>query len=172
MKKKVVKIYNKGKNDLPQYKTDLSAGLDIKADLSRVHSYSDIPSNIKVTYNDALEKVISVLPHGRVLIPTGLHVAIPDGYELQIRPRSGIALNNGVTLANAIATIDSDYRGELGLIILNTDPNEVFEIRHGDRLAQGVLKEVEQIIWEEVSSIDELGSTDRGEGGFGHTGKN
>ena len=168
MKKKVVKIYNKGKNDLPQYKTDLSAGLDIKADLSRVHSYSDIPSNIKVTYNDALEKVISVLPHGRVLIPTGLHVAIPDGYELQIRPRSGIALNNGVTLANAIATIDSDYRGELGLIILNTDPNEVFEIRHGDRLAQGVLKEVEQIIWEEVSSIDELGSTDRGEGGFGH----
>ena len=171
MQKRAVKIYNKGTNKLPEYKTELSAGFDIRADLSNVYSLNDLKGNTKVTYTNITEKTVNVLPHGRVLIPTGLHVAIPDGYELQIRPRSGSAIDNGITLCNSVGTLDADYRGELKLIILNTDSDETFDIKHGDRLAQGVLKQVEQAEWEEVGSIEELGDTDRGQGGFGHSGK-
>lgn len=174
MKKTKVKIYNKGTNDLPNYSTELSAGFDIRADLSRINKIEDIIGNSEyflLTINDN-EKIITVLPNGgRVLIPTGLHTAIPDNYELQIRPRSGLALKNGISIGNTPGTIDSDYRGEIGLIIINTDPKNPFEIRQGDRLAQGVLNKVEQIEWKQVYMIDDLGDTDRGQGGFGHTGK-
>jgi dUTP pyrophosphatase len=175
MKKRTVKIFNKGLNDLPTYATEFSAGFDIRADLSRIYKPEDIVGNsehftLEITDK---EKIISLNSGGgRVLIPTGLYVAIPDNYELQLRARSGTALKNGITLANSIGTLDSDYRSELGLIIINTDPKKPFEIRHGDRLAQGVLKQVEQIEWEEVNSIEELGDTERGQGGFGSTGKN
>jgi dUTP pyrophosphatase len=175
MKKQVVRVFNKGTNDLPNYSTEFAAGFDIRADLSRVSQLSDLMGNdsISLTIKEDGSKVITIFPKGgRVLIPTGLHVSIPDNYELQIRPRSGLALKNGITIMNSPGTIDSDYRGEVGLIIVNTDPNKLFEIKHGDRLAQGVLNQVEQIIWERTDSIAELGDTVRGEGGFGHTGKN
>jgi dUTP pyrophosphatase len=173
MKKQVVKVFNKGTNDLPNYSTEFAAGFDIRADLSRINQLSDLMGNdsLSLTIKEDGEKIITLFPKGgRVLIPTGLHVSIPDNYELQIRPRSGLALKNGITIANSPGTLDSDYYGELGLIIINTDPNKLFEIRQGDRLAQGVLNQVEQIIWEKTNSIEELGESDRGQGGFGHTG--
>ncbi len=174
MKKTKVKIYNKGTNDLPNYSTELSAGFDIRADLSKINKIEDIVGNSEyftLTINGK-EKVITVLPNGgRVLIPTGLHTAIPDNYELQIRPRSGLALKNGISIANCVGTIDPDFRGEINLIIINTDPKNPFEIRHGDRLAQGVLNKISQVEWEQVYNVDDLGDTDRGQGGFGHTGK-
>jgi dUTP pyrophosphatase len=176
MQKRRVKVYNKSENALPTYATKLSAGFDIRADLSRICKVEDLVGNSEyftLTIPEKGTKIVTVFPSGgRVLIPTGLHVAIPDGYELEVRPRSGLALKNGITLTNAIGTIDSDFRGEIGLIILNTDPKKSFEIQHGDRLAQGILKKVNRIEWEQVYSIEELGNTTRGEGGFGHTGKN
>jgi len=175
MKKQVVKVFNKGTNDLPNYSTEFAAGFDIRADLSRINILGDLMGNdsLSLTVKEDGEKIITLFPKGgRVLIPTGLHVSIPDNYELQIRSRSGLALKNGVMVGNGIGTIDSDYRGELGVILINTDPNKLFEIRHGDRIAQGVLNQVEQIDWEKVFKVDDLGETVRGEGGFGHTGKN
>jgi len=175
MKKRIVKVFNKGENDLPNYSTELSAGFDIRADLSRVYKPEDLVGDDKffnLIIPDKGPKSIILFEGGcRILIPTGLYVAIPDGYELQIRPRSGLALKNGVTIMNSPGTIDADYRGEIGLIIINTDPNKQFEIKHGDRIAQGVLKEVEQIIWEKVDFLNDLGDTVRGEGGFNSTGK-
>jgi dUTP pyrophosphatase len=170
MKKKLVPIYNKGTNDLPKYKTEFSAGCDLQADLGEIHSIGDLKGNKRITYTDNGEKIITVLPFGRVLIPTGIYVAVPIGYEIQARPRSGLAINIGVTLTNSPGTVDSDYRGEVGLIISNTDPDISFEIRHGDRLAQGVLCEVTQAEWLQVYTIEDLGDTERGSGGFGHTG--
>ena len=175
MKKKIVKIYNKGENDLPTYSTELSAGFDIRVDLSKINFLEDLMNNGHCSFTRDLDgtKIVTLFPNGgRVLLPTGLHVAIPDGYELQIRPRSGLSLKNGITVMNSPGTIDSDYRGEIGLIMINTDPIKSFEIKHGDRLAQGILNEVEQIVWEKVNSVEELGDTVRGQGGFGHTGKN
>ena len=173
MKKKVVKIYNKSNNDLPGYSTELSAGFDIRADLSKFEHGNGYGEGYFVSVVDGEEKTLALSPGGhRVLIPTGLHVSIPDGYELQIRPRSGLALKNGITVLNSPGTIECDYLGEIGLIVINTDPNKYFSIKHGDRLAQGILNEVEQVIWEKVESLDGLGETDRGSGGFGHTGKN
>ena len=174
MKKTKVKIYNKGENDLPNYATELSAGFDIRADLSRVYKLDDLVGNNTYFMLNIPEKgpksVILFEGGGRVLIPTGLHVAIPDGYELQIRPRSGLALKNGVTVMNSPGTIDADYRGEIGLIMVNTDKANQFEIKHGDRLAQGVLKQVEQVEWEKVDFLDGMGDTVRGQGGFSSTG--
>jgi dUTP pyrophosphatase len=176
MKKRKVKVYNKSENDLPRYATKLSAGFDIRADLSRICKVEDLIGNSEyftLTISEGESKVVTVFPSGgRVLIPTGLHVSLPDGFELQIRPRSGLALKNGVTILNSPGTIDQDFLGEIGLIIINTDSKKSFEIQHGDRLAQGILKKVNQIEWEQVYSIEELGNTTRGEGGFGHTGKN
>jgi dUTP pyrophosphatase len=110
---------------------------------------------------------ISLKPQERALIPTGIRVAVPLGYELQIRPRSGLAINKGLTVLNAPGTVDSTYRGEVKVIIFNTSPKESVEIKKGERIAQAVLKKVEPIEWEECEGLDE---TTRNEGGFGSTG--
>ena len=166
MLKRKVKVYNKSENDLPSYATDLSAGCDIRAQLNKNGEYKG--NGMWVI--SSIDNHVTLQPGGRILIPTGLFVAIPDGYEIQLRPRSGSAINFGITLLNTPGTIDGDYRGEMGLIVINTDLTIPFEIHQGDRLSQGVLKQVEQIEWDQVYSIEELGDTVRGGGGFNSTG--
>ncbi len=141
-----VNIINKSKHPLPEYKTKLSAGMDIRADLS---------------------ETVVLQPLERKLIPTGLFIELPEGYEAQMRPRSGLALNEGLGLLNSPGTIDADYRGEIGIIVVNLS-NNVVSIKDGDRIAQMVINRVEQAEWVEV---EELTGTERGAGGFGHTGK-
>ena len=140
-----VKITNKSKHPLPQYETNGSAGMDIRADLKE-------PVQLGVGE--------------RKLIPTGLFIELPVGYEAQVRPRSGLALKQGITCLNAPGTIDADYRGELGIILINHS-NEVQVIQPGDRIAQLVVQSVVTCNWESVS---ELTDSARGQGGFGHTG--
>lgn len=143
-----MKVLIKNRKDIvvpiyPQYETSQSAGADIRSNEDKI-----IPA------------------HGRALVKTGLCVAIPAGYEIQVRPRSGLALKKGITVLNTPGTIDADYRNEIGVILFNTT-DEDFEVKMGDRIAQLVLNKVEQIEWEEV---DELPESDRGLGGFGSTG--
>lgn len=140
-----LKIVNKSSNPLPEYKTIQSAGMDLRANLT--------------------ESVV-LKPLERKLIPTGLFIALPNGYEAQIRPRSGLALKNGVTVLNTPGTIDADYRGEIGVILINLSDTD-FTINHGDRICQMVIQKIEQPVMVEVSVLDE---TERGAGGFGHTG--
>ncbi len=140
-----VKVVNKGGNDLPGYATLSSAGMDVRANLN---------------------EPVSLAPLQRAMIPTGLFLEIPVGYEVQVRPRSGLAAKKGVTVLNTPGTIDADYRGEVNVILVNLS-SETFVVEPGERIAQLVLAKHEVIEWEEVS---ELGSTERGEGGFGSTG--
>jgi len=140
-----VKIINKSANPLPSYTTSGSAGMDVRADLTGP---------------------VVLAPMHRCLIPTGLYVAIPEGYELQMRPRSGLALKKGISLVNTPGTIDCDYRGEIGVIIINLS-DEPFTVNPGDRICQMVLNRVPQVQWIPVESLDD---TDRGDGGFGHSG--
>jgi dUTP pyrophosphatase len=141
-----IQIVNQSKHDLPQYATELSAGLDLRANL---------------------ENTIALKPLQRELISTGLFIALPAGYEAQIRPRSGLAFKHGITVLNSPGTIDADYRGELKVLLVNLS-NETFEIKDGERIAQLVLAKHEQAQWKPVQSLDE---TNRGAGGFGSTGK-
>lgn len=141
-----IKIVNKSKHQLPEYKTKLSAGMDIRANIN---------------------EVITLRSLERKLIPTGLYIELPEGYEAQMRPRSGLALNEGLGLLNSPGTIDADYRGEIGVILVNLS-NEPVTIKDGDRICQMVINKVEQAEWIEVDTLDE---TERGTGGFGHTGK-
>ena len=141
-----VQIINKSKHPLPAYATGLSAGMDIRANLS---------------------EPLTLAPLQRCLVPTGLYIALPEGYEAQIRPRSGLALKRGVTVLNSPGTIDADYRGEVCIILVNLSA-EPFVIEDGERIAQMVIARHEQATWEEVEVLDE---TERGAGGFGHTGK-
>ena len=141
-----VLVINKSNNELPAYETIGSAGLDIRA---------------------FIEESITLNPFERKLIKTGLFLEIPVGYEAQVRPRSGFALKNGVTVLNTPGTIDADYRGEVGVILINLSQEKV-EIHSGDRIAQLVFAKVEQAQWTEVETLSE---TERGEGGFGSTGK-
>jgi dUTP diphosphatase len=141
-----IKIVNKSKHQLPEYKTKLSAGMDIRANIN---------------------EVITLRSLERKLIPTGLYIELPEGYEAQMRPRSGLALNEGLGLLNSPGTIDADYRGEIGVILVNLS-NEPVMIKDGDRICQMVINKVEQAEWIEVDTLDE---TERGAGGFGHTGK-
>ena len=141
-----IKVVNKSRHPLPSYSTLSSAGMDLRANL-------DAP--------------VSLAPGARLLVPTGLYVSIPRGYEAQIRPRSGLALKKGITVLNAPGTIDADYRGEIGVIIVNLS-QENFEINDGERIAQMVIAKHETVEWELCESLDE---TTRGAGGFGHTGK-
>ena len=141
-----VQIINKSKHPLPAYATEMSAGVDLRANLS--------------------EPVV-LKPLERCLIPTGLFIALPAGYEAQVRPRSGLALKKGITLLNSPGTIDADYRGEIGVILVNLSSEE-FVVNDGERIAQLVIARYEQIQWEMVDTLDE---TQRGAGGFGHTGK-
>lgn len=140
-----VKIINRSHHPLPQYATALSAGMDLRANL-------DDP--------------IHLGPMQRCLVPTGLYIALPAGFEAQIRPRSGLALKKGITLLNAPGTIDADYRGEIGVIVMNCSDTE-FVIEDGERIAQMVIARYETVEWNAVSELDE---TERGDGGFGHTG--
>jgi dUTP pyrophosphatase len=146
MSKLKVKIVNQSSNPLPTYGTEQAAGMDIRANLSN-------PVVLK--------------PMQRFLVPTGLFIELPDGYEAQIRPRSGLAINHGLTCLNSPGTIDADYRGEIKIILINLSQEEQ-TIYHGDRIAQMVVHEVERVKWKEA---DEVKPTKRNAGGFGHTGK-
>lgn len=141
-----VQIINKSHHPLPAYATVLSAGMDIRANIT--------------------EPVI-LQPLERKLIPTGLYIALPEGYEAQMRPRSGLALKHGVTLLNTPGTIDADYRGEIGIILVNLS-SDPFIVNDGERICQMVIARYNQVEWECVEVLDE---TERGVGGFGHTGK-
>ena len=141
-----VKIVNKSKHDLPSYSTSFSAGMDVRANV---------------------DGDIVLGPGERKLIPTGLFISLPNGYEAQMRPRSGLALKSGISLVNTPGTIDADYRGEIGIILINFS-KEDFVIHDGDRICQMVIKRYETVEWEQCEKLDE---TNRGEGGFGHTGK-
>jgi dUTP pyrophosphatase len=141
-----VKIINRSHHPLPQYATALSAGMDLRANL---------------------DEPIHLGPMQRCLVPTGLYIALPAGFEAQIRPRSGLALKKGITLLNAPGTIDADYRGEIGVIVMNCSDTE-FVIEDGERIAQMVIARYETVEWNAVSELDE---TERGAGGFGHTGR-
>lgn len=140
-----VRIVNKSKHDLPQYATHLSAGMDLRANI---------------------DEPVTLLPLERRLIPTGLYIELPQGVEAQIRPRSGLSIKRGLTVLNSPGTIDADYRGEIGIILINMS-NESQVITDGERICQMVIAKHESILWEEVISLDE---TERGTGGFGHTG--
>lgn len=140
-------IVNKSKHQLPEYKTRLSAGMDIRANIA---------------------ETIVLQPLERKLIPTGLYIELPEGYEAQIRPRSGLALNEGLGVLNSPGTIDADYRGEIGIILVNLS-NNVVSVHDGDRICQMVINKIEQ---PELVEVKELSDTERGAGGFGHTGKN
>lgn len=142
-----VQIVNKSRHRLPEYETPFSAGMDLKANTS---------------------EPIVLGPLERQLIPTGLHIQLPVGYEAQVRPRSGLALKHGITVCNTPGTIDSDYIGDIGVILINLS-NEKYIINPGDRIAQLVIAKHETVEWDEVR---ELKQTERGDGGFGHTGKN
>jgi dUTP pyrophosphatase len=141
-----VKIVNKSKHPLPFYSTVHSSGMDLRANL---------------------ESPVTLKPLERKLVPTGLFVELPEGFEAQIRPRSGLALKYGISVLNTPGTIDADYRGEIGIILINLSDSE-FEIRDGERICQMVIHRVEKVIWKPVASLEE---TRRGDGGFGHTGK-
>ena len=140
-----IKVVNTGHQPLPAYATPQSAGLDLRANI---------------------EAPITLHPLERRLVPTGLHIALPDGYEAQVRPRSGLALKHGITVLNTPGTIDSDYRGELKVLLVNLS-NDDFVVNAGERVAQMVIARHETATWEEVKVLDE---TERGEGGYGHTG--
>jgi dUTP pyrophosphatase len=141
-----VKIVNRSKHKLPDYSTNLSAGMDIRANL---------------------DSEIVLGPLQRALVKTGLFIELPGGFEAQIRPRSGLALKSGLTVLNSPGTIDADYRGEIGVIMVNLSEND-FVIKDGERICQMVIARHEKITWEEVELLNE---TERGSGGFGHTGK-
>lgn len=140
-----VQIVNKSHHPVPTYATDLSAGMDLRANL---------------------EQPITLQPLQRCLVPTGLHIALPAGYEAQVRPRSGLAIKKGITVLNSPGTIDADYRGEICVILVNLS-DTAFVIEDGERIAQMVVARHENVVWD---TVDTLETTERGEGGFGHTG--
>ncbi len=140
-----VQVINRSHHALPQYATASSAGMDLRANL---------------------QEPIELWPMQRCLVPTGLFLSLPPGFEAQVRPRSGLALKRGITVLNTPGTIDADYRGEVGVILINLS-QEPFTINDGERIAQMVIARHEQAVWEEVDVLDE---TERGAGGFGHSG--
>ena len=146
MSKIKVRIINQSSNPLPEYATEGSAGMDLRANI---------------------ETPVTLQPMERMLIPTGLFMELPSDYEAQVRPRSGLAIKHGLTCLNTPGTIDSDYRGEIKVIIINLS-QEPHTIQHGDRIAQMVVSKVEKV---KCKAVDEIKTTGRGEGGFGHTGK-
>jgi dUTP pyrophosphatase len=140
-----INVVNRGHQPLPQYATSQSAGMDLRANL-------DAP--------------VTLQPLERRLIPTGLHIALPAGYEAQVRPRSGLALKKGITVLNSPGTVDADYRGEIGVVLINLS-QEPFVVNDGERIAQMVIARYEQ---GELTEVDVLDETERGDGGYGHTG--
>lgn len=142
-----IKIINHSTNALPRYESAMAAGMDIRCNIS---------------------EAVTLLPMERRLIPTGLYIELPEGYEAQIRPRSGLALKRGLTVLNSPGTIDADYRGEIGVILINLNEHPQ-TIEPGERIAQMVIARYEQA---ELIKVEVLGETERGQGGFGHSGKN
>jgi dUTP pyrophosphatase len=142
-----VKIINTSSNPLPEYATSGSSGMDVRANL---------------------DEALHLQPMERMAVPTGLFIQLPEGYEVQVRPRSGLAIKQGITCLNTPGTIDADYRGEIKIILINLS-REMQVIQHGDRIAQLVIQPVDKIKWVPAESLD---LTERNEGGFGHTGKN
>jgi len=140
-----IRIINRSKNTLPAYETIHSAGMDLRADL---------------------ESTVLLKPMERKLIPTGLHIELPEGHEAQIRPRSGLAYKHGISIVNSPGTIDADYRGEIKVLLINLS-TEPFEINTGDRIAQMIVSRHEKVQWQQVEILNE---TTRGAGGYGHTG--
>ena len=140
-----VKIINRGRQPLPTYATALSAGMDLRANI---------------------DEDITLLPMQRQLVPTGLYIALPEGYEAQIRPRSGLALKHGITVLNTPGTVDADYRGEIMVLLVNFS-NEPFIVKDGERIAQMIVAKHEQVNFELTETLNE---TERGAGGYGHTG--
>jgi deoxyuridine 5''-triphosphate nucleotidohydrolase (dut) len=140
-----IKVVNRGHQPLPQYATPQSAGMDLRANL---------------------DEAVTLQPLERRLIPTGLHIALPAGYEAQVRPRSGLALKKGITVLNSPGTIDADYRGEIGVVLINLS-QEPFVVNDGERIAQMIIARHEQ---GELTEVEVLDETERGEGGYGHTG--
>lgn len=143
----IVKVINKSKNQLPAYETLHSAGMDLRADL---------------------EAPVALQPMERRLIPTGIYIELPEGYEAQIRPRSGLAFKHGISIVNSPGTVDADYRGEIKVLLINLS-TETFEINNGDRIAQMVVARHERVNWQEAEILTD---TTRGAGGYGHTGVN
>ncbi|MBE6188672.1 MAG: dUTP diphosphatase [Alistipes sp.] len=141
-----VNVINRSGMALPEYATPLSAGMDLRA---------------------AIESSITLAPLERAMVPTGLYIALPEGYEMQVRPRSGLAAKHGITVLNSPGTIDADYRGEIKVILVNLS-NTPFEIVPGERIAQAVVAKHERVEWQEVESLEQ---TERGTGGFGSTGR-
>ncbi len=141
-----IKIVNKSKHPLPQYETEASAGMDLRANI---------------------DEPVQMAPLQRVLVPTGLFIELPVGYEAQVRPRSGMAIKHGIGVLNSPGTIDADYRGEIRVILVNLS-NETYTIKDGDRIAQMIISAHVQAQWEKMEVLSE---TQRGAGGFGHTGK-
>lgn len=158
--KKVIKVINKSPNALPVYTTSQAAGMDVRA-----WCVDDkFPGHLANWDEEA--QCVRIFPGGRALIHTGLYFGLPEGYEMQVRPRSGLALKNGITIINTPGTLDADYTGELGVILLNLS-DEPFEVRTGDRIAQLVINKVERFPFVEVESLEE---TDRNAAGFGTSG--
>ena len=160
-----VKVINKSNNPLPAYAHSGDAGCDLMADLSSLNKENFKGNNAYLATETNGDQFVAIRPGGTVLIPTGLFTAIPEGYEVQVRPRSGLALKHSITVLNTPGTIDSQYRSEWGVILINHGP-ELFIVHQGDRIAQAVLNKVEQIKWNQVESLDK---TER-KGGFGSTG--
>lgn len=142
----IVNIYSETSNELPSYSTDGSAGMDVRSAIN-----------------------IVVPAHNRVLIPTDLYVGLPEGYEMQVRPRSGLALKHGITVLNTPGTVDANYRGNIGVILMNHS-NEDFKVEIGDRIAQIIVAKYETVEWNEVHNKEMLGITNRGASGFGDSG--
>lgn len=191
-----VQVINKSKWELPKYATPLSAGLDLRGDFSRIKLVNGKPekfffdtevvgisldenplSDVTILDKDGnstgekpktikVAKTIEIKPGGRCLIPTGLFIALPEGYEARIQPRSGLALKCGLSIANTPGCVDADYRGEIGVVVINTS-NYPVRINDGERIAQMIVSKYEQITWEQV---EELSETERGTEGFGHSG--
>lgn len=164
-----VRIVNKSKHPMPKYATEGSSCVDLYANLTpeildNLKAYGDV-TRYKNPFDDEKSWVV-INPGSRVLIPTGIHIQLPEGYEAQVRPRSGLALKYGITVLNTPGTIDSDYTGEIGVILMNSG-TEPFSVGDGDRIAQMALVRYDKFEFEEVETLDE---TERGNGGFGHTG--
>lgn len=160
-----IKVLNLSNNILPEYANTGDAGMDLRADFSQGISdkffhYADF---------DSERNVLLIFSGGRALIPINIHTAIPEGYEIQIRPRSGLALKEGITVLNTPGTIDAGYRNSWGVILFNTS-DDVFEVSQGDRIAQAVLNKFEKIEWDIVNDLSELDKSERGETGFGDSG--
>ena len=159
----IVRVTNKAGLPLPKYETPQSAGMDVLASLSVKPKF--LYNSFYTDSENEWDRVVNIRPGGRALIPTDLFMEIPEGYEIQVRPRSGLALKHGITVLNTPGTIDADYRGNVGVVLINNG-TENFAVKQGDRIAQIVLNKVETIEWI-VNEV--LSETERGEGGFGST---